>query len=390
MKPIKPEEQDRLLALLRKSKKRLNGFDGVHKVDVGYAFKRGKPTNRLAIRVHVHSKRPEAELARSQILPKEIDGVPVDVLETNPELHLVNRTVKQNPLLAGVEIGNTSLPGVGTLGAIVFDDDTLSPMGLSNNHVLFGATGAAGNDVNQPGTTVAADRVGTVMRANQFYDCAVFRLDPTKRPFTLSVADLPAPPSIAQTATVLIGMKVVKSGRTTAVTYGIVDGVDSVEFTVVPDPAKTPAGTQVSMPGDSGSVWLEDPSHRAVGLHYAGETSGPDRAWAKRIGGVLDKLQVHFLDTIALSRIYIGWYAHAIGLTSPNASCNLKITYPSGRISGAKGLGAKTADANGFVRWDWTVGTSTDPKGGIPGIAEFTLDGQSHVAHFYPKHPPPP
>jgi hypothetical protein len=80
LKMIKADEQARLLVLLKKSKKRLMRFRGVHHVDIGYAYKRGRPTTTLAIRVHVDDKRPESELKRGQILPEEIEGVPVDVL----------------------------------------------------------------------------------------------------------------------------------------------------------------------------------------------------------------------------------------------------------------------------------------------------------------------
>jgi hypothetical protein len=387
MEPVEPETQDRLLKLLRKHKKRLRAYPGVHRVDIGYAYRRGRPTKQLAIRVHVHKKRPESALKPGEILPKSLDGVRVDVLETNPEPHLVNRKARQNPFMPGVEIRNTVVGGVGTLGGIVFDRDRLAPMGLSNNHVLLGTGGARGDVVNQPGTTAANDRVGQVIIGNSFYDAAVFRIDrPGLRPFTLNVADLPGRPRITGTAAVRIGLPVVKSGRTTATTFGIVDGVDDVfEFTAVGDPANPASSGQISMPGDSGSVWCDAATNRAAGLHYAGEASGTDRAWAKRISGVLDKLDVLFLDRAALSRVYIGFYAFALGQATPSSSCNLKIIYPSGRVSTAKGLGANTADSSGFVRWAWRVGTEThrhDPK---YGRAEFTLDGQVIEVPFLPK-----
>jgi hypothetical protein len=287
-------------------------------------------------------------------------------------------------MMPGVEVRNIALGIAGTLGAIVFDRNTLQPMGLSNEHILFGNFRDV---INQPSTTVANDRVGLVNRRNKFHDAAAFSLDgPATRMFTLKVADLSAPTTITGTAAIFVGTRVVKSGRTTGVTFGIVDGVDNVfEFTVVPDPAKPAANGQISGPGDSGSVWLDAATHRAVGLHYAGETSGPDRAWAKRISGVLDKLDVFFFDTVALSRIFIANFGAAIGLTRPNAPCHLRIIYPSGRVSTAKGLGDKTADANGWVRWDWKVGTDThrhDPKN---GLAEFTLDGRFVIVPFLPE-----
>jgi hypothetical protein len=46
--------------------------------------------------------------------------------------------------------------------------------------------------------------------------------------------------------------------------------------------------------------------------------------------------------------------------TTPQAACNITVTYKSGP-SRAKGLAPKTADAQGIVSWSWMVGTRTTP-----------------------------
>ncbi len=46
---------------------------------------------------------------------------------------------------------------------------------------------------------------------------------------------------------------------------------------------------------------------------------------------------------------------------SPGASCNPSVTLPSGRQSGASGLGPGTADASGQVTWNWQTGSRTNP-----------------------------
>lgn len=58
-------------ALLRKA--------NVVAVGVGLRRRRGKPTGELAIIVSVTRKVPRAELAPEDIIPSELEGVPVDV-----------------------------------------------------------------------------------------------------------------------------------------------------------------------------------------------------------------------------------------------------------------------------------------------------------------------
>jgi hypothetical protein len=54
---ISPDEQDRMVKLLRKYRKDLLKYPNVHSVDVGYEFKGGKATGRLSIRAHVMEKK---------------------------------------------------------------------------------------------------------------------------------------------------------------------------------------------------------------------------------------------------------------------------------------------------------------------------------------------
>jgi len=50
--------------------------------------------------------------------------------------------------------------------------------------------------------------------------------------------------------------------------------------------------------------------------------------------------------------------------TTPNASCSISYTTPSGRASKAKGLGDKNTDADGKVSWTWLIGARTKPGTG--------------------------
>jgi hypothetical protein len=50
-------------------------------VGVGLRMRRGEPTGEVALVVMVKRKIPDTELAPDQLIPRELDGVPIDVLE---------------------------------------------------------------------------------------------------------------------------------------------------------------------------------------------------------------------------------------------------------------------------------------------------------------------
>ena len=104
---------------------------------------------------------------------------------------------------------------------------------------------------------------------------------------------------------------------------------------------------------------MDSATSQAVGLHYAGESDpAPDkeRAWAKSMVEVTEKLGIIVFDGAAISTVSVGGFATVKARTRPGAPCSLSIVYPSGRGSRAKGLGKATADANGWVQWSWRRG----------------------------------
>ena len=365
---------------MREHRAELLAYPNVHSVDIGFEFTDGQPSGRLAIRVHVDQKQPESALDSSQRLPTEIDGVPVDVIESNPELQLVDRDSHVDPVVGGLTIGNTRSPFIGTLGAIVLDRDSLEPMALSNHHVMVVEPADRDDIIAQPKTLRQADVLGRLSRWDELLDCAVCTVG---RPWDTGVADLSSGPVGLKEP--LVGSAVVKSGRTTLVTRGIIDGTDGSEFTVVPDPAHPAPGTEISAGGDSGSIWMASADSYAVGLHYAGETDpspAKERAWAKLMVAVSEALNVGIFTGAAIGRCRVGRPATVLARTRPGAPCSIVVRYPSGRRSAAQGLDAATADANGWVQWTWRVGASTTRHNagtgherGDPVEAILTLDG---------------
>lgn len=55
---------------------------GVVGVAIGYKHIGGRKTNQLCIICYVTSKKAEGELEKHDIIPEEIEGVPVDVVES--------------------------------------------------------------------------------------------------------------------------------------------------------------------------------------------------------------------------------------------------------------------------------------------------------------------
>ncbi len=55
--------------------------EGVVGCSIGYKVVGGKKTEKLSILCLVKEKKPEENLKKSDLVPKEIEGVPVDVVE---------------------------------------------------------------------------------------------------------------------------------------------------------------------------------------------------------------------------------------------------------------------------------------------------------------------
>ncbi len=383
MHEITHQEQDRLLKLMRRHKKRLMQYPNVRAVDIGFEFKSKRPSGRLAIRVHVNRKLPNSRLTDAERLPDEIDGIPVDVIESNPVLLDDFRNSRQDPILGGINIGNVKLDGPGTLGSIVFEKDTMRPLALTNWHVLVANPPVAMDPIIQPDpkppdTEPPNSFLGRLLRWDEDLDaavCSIGEQDGTRgRSVSTAIVGLPKP--AAGSGRPVVGLKVIKSGLRTGVTRGIIDGTDGVEFSIV---SEFPSQGMLGGPGDSGSLWLDQQTFTAVGLLFKGVLTPEVRVWAQSMTAVCEKLKIFVLDTTAISPAFIGGHCRVLARTRPLAPCNLRVIYPSGRVSNARGLGPAQADAQGLVRWIWAVGTSTRRKPGIPVKAFVTLDGVEHL-----------
>ena len=303
----------------------------VTSVGIGHKIVDGKRTKEVCIQFTVGRKlRPEA-LASEGVAPLPasvtVNGVavPTDVVERSfsPGYKIVHpeaiakdvRKTRLDPVVPGCSVAHPRLTA-GTLGAIVYDNDTGSPCVLSNWHVLQGALGKIGDLVVQPGpfddNRIDANPLGTLLRSHlgPAGDCAIARIE--QRGFAADVLDLGVVP--AEIGVCDLGDLVVKSGRTTAVTHGVVTRVDTVVkldygdgagerqiggFEIGPAANAPASGGIISKDGDSGSAWLAaDAGGKAkpvlLGLHVAGSGSiSPDEhAIACYAPSVFEKLQI--------------------------------------------------------------------------------------------------
>jgi endonuclease G len=205
---------------------------------------------------------------------------------------LDDRRVRRDPIQPGISVSHPE-GTAGTIGLIVFDRATGAPCVLSNWHVLHGNQGRIGDAVVQPGpfdnNNVTGNLSGKLIRSHlgNAGDCALARIE--QRRFTREIFELGVTP--ARMARVSLGDRVVKSGRTTATTYGIVRRIDVIArinyggtagqvavggFEIGIDPQRKPRDGEISQGGDSGSAWMiargKDSTDIFAGLHFAGET----------------------------------------------------------------------------------------------------------------------
>ncbi len=307
---------------------------GVTAVDVGFKISGDELTDKVALRVHVERKRPAASLATEDVFndpatgTDEVGGFEVDVVEAaySPSgivldhedvatVEAVDRKSEVDPLIGGISCGNPRITA-GTLGAIVFDRATCTPMILSNWHVLAGASAAApGESILQPGKfDGGTDVVATLtrMQLDSAMDAAVATLDGTRN----HSRDVLGIGTITGIESATLGMQVVKSGRTTDITEGVVDGVSmsvsinygdpgvvafSNQVRIVPRPPWPAVDYEVSKGGDSGSVWMNQANNKAIGLHFAGETTpapSAENAICSPMQPIADAMNFSFLPVI--------------------------------------------------------------------------------------------
>jgi endonuclease G len=259
-------------------------------------------------------------------IPKKIKigtaYIPTDILERKynlsyqlvEEVAVNKRKVKLDPILPGISICNDK-GTAGTLGCIVYDQHNNTPYVLSNWHVLHGNNGNIGNTIVQPGpyddNRILQNKMGVLVRSylGRAGDCAIATIE--GRGYSEKIYKFDT--SIENLCEPEYGDKVMKSGRTTNVTHGIVVRINVVSrinyggnmgvkevgcFEIGLDKAYQPRNGEISMGGDSGASWViakkGKPTDILAGLHFAGETrDNPyEHALACYPKSVFEKLEI--------------------------------------------------------------------------------------------------
>lgn len=278
----------------------------ISSVGIGYKEKDGKRTKEISIQFTVEKKASTdiLETLDTNEIPKSFNiggvEVPTDVIQRSYQLgfKIVSeaetspRKTRIDPIKPGISVANKKV-SAGTIGCIVFDKNNGTPYILSNWHVLNGPNGQIGDDIVQPGpfddNNTAPNRLGKLVRSHlgAAGDCAIATIE--DRQFNAEILELAV--KVEEIGEPELGDKVIKSGRTTAVTHGIVSRIHTMTridyggsvgekaiggFEIEVDPANPPSNGEVSMGGDSGSAWMFKTNQGKAGkvmagLHFAGE-----------------------------------------------------------------------------------------------------------------------
>lgn len=287
-------------------------------VGLGRKMVRGKPTKNLCVRFYVERKLPKDGLSRQDLLPAKINGVQTDVIESGLFRAFAGppkERTRIRPARPGCSVGfaftgtHAGFVMAGTFGAVVEAEG--KRFILSNNHVLAQENLLPpGSTIFQPGlldmNTPATNAIARLTRfialsatAANKVDCAIAEItDPAQVKATV----MPKVGKLGSNQPLLAAeqMKVMKTGRTTGFTTGVITDLtadvkvkyDTGTFSFNDQIIIRGGNTSFSDSGDSGALIVEQTSKRAVGLLFAGSS---DFTIANHIEDVLGELQVNLV-----------------------------------------------------------------------------------------------
>ena len=280
-------------------------------VGIGQKVKGSKEQTDLAVVIYVKRKYATSSLNKSDTVPKtlsaldevtipptagipEADTLKLDGASVQTDVKEIGEIVAQaytarlRPAQPGYSLGHYQITA-GTFGCLV--TDACSPCRsyiLSNNHVLANSNAASiGDPILQPGAydggVYPADRIARLARFVPIYFGADERYNLVDAALASPLDSRLVMPSIVGigvpkgTREATVGMKVIKSGRTTQTTTGkVIDtnatvavnfgssGVAYFRNQIITD--------AMSQGGDSGSLLLSAEDQNAVGLLFAGSS----------------------------------------------------------------------------------------------------------------------
>ncbi len=288
-------------------------FPGVTGVDYGYKYAAGRRSAQPCVRFHVSHKKPSDALRAHELLPTDLGSIACDVVQARYATH-ASMQFRGDQVRPGMSIGNATRRSTGTLGAIVREAGSGRLCLLSNWHVLCGGPAAQrGESICRfgglhPGAG-AAQSIASLERwldLKQGCDAAIAILsagvshDDAIADIGVRISGLEEP---------RLGLAVIKSGAASGVTHALIDGIEGMYeldfgsygdqkhwmngFRLVPDTRQEQRA--ISAGGDSGAVWINPETRRAVALHFAGNDDaslGTGWAVAHPLSQVFELLQL--------------------------------------------------------------------------------------------------
>lgn len=246
-------------------------------IDIDFGVKRtgNTRTGELAIRFKVREKKALKSMVPRDVFPKTIRQFKTDVLEVGQELHnsLDYQRSKARPIAGGLQIiGQNWLRSrkYATLGCVILVDGFV--LGITNYHVLYGNLHPDTVMRNFVGKKVVYqndhspsqnNQIGVCFHAfDKLLDYATVLIYPEidVDPFIVDCVGTTDPFRAVPTSRLEIGVTPMKKcGIATGVTYGVVDSRSLLRppmVTIYEDKGSPAADGWLSLPGDSGSVWI--------------------------------------------------------------------------------------------------------------------------------------
>jgi hypothetical protein len=284
----------------------------VHSVGLGGRMRNGQPTGELVLKVFVSTKRDPSSLSPSELVPKEFEGIPTDVME-GPEPHPAAAPAgavlggpysvdvgRQRPLRGGMQLAGEHCVGKGTIGFFArIDEPTPRIVAVTAHHALF--SNAAAEEPNmRVGSPTADDSVSDCCRdifgsflkgyRDASMDIAIIKVE-AKQTYYPQIEDIGVVNgqhdiTAAEAATTTFPVR--KRGRTTRVTGGTVQGIGVTHVSGTPanymviKPNASASGTATFADwGDSGAAIVND-ANDIVGVLFgmSSLTAGqPEAGW---------------------------------------------------------------------------------------------------------------
>lgn len=278
-------------AMKKRMSRSMLGKSKVHGIGVGYRDP-NNPKKGAAVIIYTNTITPKF-LGISSTLTMKAKGksvtVPVRFVKSGKMHAYVDYKARIRPIPAGYSIGTKN--GSGTVGLIVTDASTRKQRYIfSNNHVLNPTNSSAMTTTIQPGGAdsgqIGRDSVGRLYRYVKLEKNKINLVDialskPLRKgllsPRYATVGVVPG-----YVTTYRVGTRLKKVGRTTGAVDGIVDSIntdiqiDYGELGILNFKNQTVVQgiNPVSLPGDSGSVWLRTVDNYAAAVNFAGSSNG--------------------------------------------------------------------------------------------------------------------